>query len=86
MLVLALSVADYVYYISFHLPAWALSKVLLGTALSIANMKSFTACSLLGALGLACAAPATQEYDYVIVGGGVSGLVVANRLSENEQG
>ena len=24
-----------------------------------------------------------DEYDYVIVGGGVSGLVVANRLSEN---
>ncbi|PPJ61281.1 hypothetical protein CBER1_09321 [Cercospora berteroae] len=49
-------------------------------------MKSFIACSLLGGLSLACAAPATQEYDYVIVGGGVSGLVVANRLSENEQG
>ena len=24
-----------------------------------------------------------QSYDYVVVGGGLSGLVVANRLSEN---
>lgn len=26
-----------------------------------------------------------NTYDYVIVGGGVSGLVVANRLSEDKQ-
>lgn len=25
-----------------------------------------------------------KEYDYVIVGGGVTGLIVANRLSENK--
>ncbi|KAM3425745.1 hypothetical protein BST61_g7677 [Cercospora zeina] len=48
-------------------------------------MNSLTTCLLLGAVSLAWAAPVQQEYDYVIVGGGVSGLVVANRLSENEQ-
>ena len=27
-----------------------------------------------------------KTYDYVIVGGGLSGLVVANRLTEDEEG
>jgi ribulose 1,5-bisphosphate synthetase/thiazole synthase len=27
-------------------------------------------------------AATTQQYDYVIVGGGVTGLIVANRLTE----
>jgi ribulose 1,5-bisphosphate synthetase/thiazole synthase len=26
----------------------------------------------------------SENYDYVVVGGGVSGLVVANRLTEDE--
>lgn len=26
-----------------------------------------------------------EEYDYVVVGGGTSGLVVANRLTENPE-
>jgi ribulose 1,5-bisphosphate synthetase/thiazole synthase len=27
-----------------------------------------------------------KDYDYVIVGGGVTGLVVANRLTEDKRG
>ena len=32
-----------------------------------------------------CAAT-SKDYDYVIVGGGVTGLVVANRLTEDKRG
>jgi hypothetical protein len=32
----------------------------------------------------ALAASVSQEYDYVIIGGGITGLVVANRLSEDK--
>jgi glycine/D-amino acid oxidase-like deaminating enzyme len=31
-------------------------------------------------------AAAPKDYDYVIVGGGVTGLVVANRLTEDKKG
>jgi succinate dehydrogenase/fumarate reductase flavoprotein subunit len=34
----------------------------------------------------ALAASAPQNYDYVIVGGGITGLVVANRLTEDKNG
>lgn len=34
----------------------------------------------------ALAAATTKDYDYVIVGGGVTGLVVANRLTEDKKG
>jgi ribulose 1,5-bisphosphate synthetase/thiazole synthase len=30
------------------------------------------------------AASTPQQYDYIIVGGGITGLVVANRLTENK--
>lgn len=54
-------------------------------------MRSFVAVTQL--LGLAAALPsgevvqkrASNTYDYVIVGGGVTGLVVANRLTENKK-
>lgn len=55
---------------------------------------------ILGAISTATASPAgsgsngtpstlncsAEQFDYVIVGGGLSGLVVANRLSENSKG
>jgi len=34
----------------------------------------------------ALAAVTSKSYDYVIVGGGVTGLVVANRLTEDKHG
>lgn len=39
--------------------------------------------SLLFTLAAASAPIADGDYDYIIVGGGTSGLTVANRLSEN---
>jgi hypothetical protein len=60
-------------------------------------MRSFVALAPL--MGLAQALPsgdlaekrdssaqASNTFDYVIVGGGVTGLIVANRLSENKKG
>lgn len=34
----------------------------------------------------ALGAATSKDYDYVIVGGGVTGLVVANRLTEDKRG
>lgn len=39
---------------------------------------------LLGVLVAAGFTVLAQEHDYVIVGGGVAGLVVANRLTEDK--
>jgi ribulose 1,5-bisphosphate synthetase/thiazole synthase len=57
-------------------------------------MKPVILTSFLISIGLAAASPlatrslindaAGQTFDYVVVGCGVSGLVVASRLSENE--
>ena len=56
-------------------------------ALSLFLHRFFTMVSLFVLLihcGLAlCGVPNKAFYDYVIVGGGTSGLVIANRLSEN---
>lgn len=38
---------------------------------------------LLAAFGTLGVANAVQTYDYIIVGGGTTGLVVANRLTED---
>ncbi|EUC56011.1 choline dehydrogenase [Rhizoctonia solani AG-3 Rhs1AP] len=53
-------------------------------------MKLALSFSLLACLGLATGTPiasgaefAEKEFDYLVVGGGLAGLVVANRLSEN---
>jgi hypothetical protein len=35
-------------------------------------------------LSPALGAAASQQYDYVIVGGGVTGLIVANRITEDK--
>lgn len=44
---------------------------------------AFSVASIASALPEQSQARANSAYDYVIVGGGTSGLVVANRLSEN---
>jgi NADH dehydrogenase FAD-containing subunit len=51
-------------------------------------MLSYRNLAVVALLGLSTAAPTasngSQTYDYVIVGGGITGLVVANRLTEDK--
>jgi hypothetical protein len=42
-------------------------------------------CRNLAVVALLGLSTASQTYDYVIVGGGVTGLVVANRLTEDKK-
>jgi choline dehydrogenase len=66
-------------------------KRLAKSALSLLAFVSFAQSSPIGIqsltggslLGSSFGVPGNQSFDYVIVGGGTSGLTLANRLSEN---
>lgn len=53
---------------------FAVALQLLGITAALPNNASFETASR-----------ASNTYDYVIVGGGVTGLIVANRLTENKK-
>jgi hypothetical protein len=82
-----------------HLRLHSLSLFLSAALFATVNMRSSTRLSVaIQLLGLTAARPnevlvapraelqtSSNTYDYVIVGGGVTGLVVANRLTEDKK-